>query len=250
MHLSITRRTAALAVVLCVFVLPVTTQAASISYGNFSGVNVNFNGVEESSLTDPVPLYDAPSVSGDSLLFSPLNFAAKASGGIDFTDGRLTTSIEAKPGRALSYISVYELGDYFLFGAGSTAQIAAPLFIRIDEIDGKAIGTPINYNTSLTFTGGGNYTVPGSGTWEGSAKVDLAAILACAGITKGSATKVQVTMDNSLLAFAPVNGLAFIKKKDIGDVALTIGTEPIPEPASLVLAALGFAALALRARRR
>src|SRR5262245_6656687 len=62
---------------------------ASINYGDFNGDNVKFLDVTESS-DDPLPLYGAPTVSGDSLSFSPQQFFAKSQFGVpvnDTTDG-------------------------------------------------------------------------------------------------------------------------------------------------------------------
>src|SRR5262245_53442552 len=50
---------------------------ASINYGDFNGNNVKFLDVTESS-DDALPLYGAPTVSGDSLSFSPQQFFAKS----------------------------------------------------------------------------------------------------------------------------------------------------------------------------
>ena len=66
----------------------------------------------------------------------------------------------------------------------------------------------------------------------------------------GSVTQLQWTMDNSLTAYAPSGGLSFIKKKDIGGVALTVQTGGIPEPSSVILAALGLVGLLYAARKR
>src|SRR5262245_944373 len=73
-----------------------TANSAPINYGNFNSPNVSYLQVTEDSTTDPVPpaLFGAPILSGDSLSFNPVNFAANSSGGgSDSTDGTLTTTI-------------------------------------------------------------------------------------------------------------------------------------------------------------
>jgi hypothetical protein len=235
----------------------VPAVAGSISYGNVAAQTVVYQNVTESSL-DPLPLYGAPSVSGNSLQFTPPNFAAQSTNGtIDFVDGTLNTSIVANPNQGINTISVAEAGDFTLSGATAYATISAPIFLRIDDVNGAALISPIVYSTNLVFTPGsggpGSYATPGDagvGTiWTGSISVDLNAVLA-ANNMGGNVTQVQWTMDNSLTAYAPSGGISFIKKKDIGGVALTVQTGGIPEPSSVVLAALGFVGLLYAARKR
>jgi hypothetical protein len=67
--------------------------AASINYGNFSAISVDFLDVTEAanSIGDSAPLFGAPTVAGDSLDFDPVGFSASATGasGVDITDGNL-----------------------------------------------------------------------------------------------------------------------------------------------------------------
>src|SRR6476661_5040761 len=73
------------------------TQAAIISYGNFTvpPSGVTYVNVSESSGTDPVPLYGPPTpVPPAGLDFDPANFVATANGGAsDVTDGQLNYAI-------------------------------------------------------------------------------------------------------------------------------------------------------------
>ncbi|MES1213606.1 MAG: PEP-CTERM sorting domain-containing protein [Singulisphaera sp.] len=234
-----------------------SSRAGSINYGDFATGTVIYKQVTESSTNPGVPLFGAPTPSGNALLFNPPNFSATASnGGLQFTDGTLNTNINAAPGQGINSIVVNEFGDYTLqpfSGTSSTfASVSAPVFLVIQAVNGVALTSPIHYNTNLTFTGGGTYSLPtnvGTGViWSGSASIDVNAILAANNIS-GKATQIQYTMDNSLLAVSGGAGtLAFIKKKDIGGVTITTN---VPEPSSIVLVGImGTVGLIARWRRR
>ena len=203
-------------------------------------------------MTDPVPLYGNPAISGNALIFTPVNFGAFASNGsIDITDSTLTTMIETYAGgnMGIDQISFHEAGDYALAGTGTlltSALVRAPYFVRIVETTNGPI-TPVQFNSSLTFTpNGGSYYLPGNAgsgvTFTGSTLIDLDLILANAGVG-GKATKVFFSMDNQLLATSEAGTISFIKKKTADGVTITV---IIPEPASLS----ALAGLTLLARRR
>ena len=248
---------------------------ATINYGNPApGATVLYTDVSESSLTDPVPLFGAPSVSGDSIDFNPQGFGAFASnGGVDITDGQLLFKVTAKPTFAINSISFAEAGITTLTGLGSNlthTDVSANGILDIYEVDGVGINTvkvPIHLlftpltaappalpgdplGTSGTFqlvadAGLGLSSLP----WTGAQLINLNQILTNKGIqfTKG-ATKIGIDLDNGLIAQSELGTLALIDKKDFGGVSITInppgGGPNGPEPTSSVLACLGFLGLA------
>ncbi len=234
-----------------ILALPFVASASSLNYGDKIGADIIYRQVSEDSVTDPVPLYGNPAISGNALLFTPVNFGAFASNGsLDLTDSTLTTMIEAKPSRVIKQIAFAEAGDYALIGSGTAATSAivrAPYFVRIVEVNGAPI-TPILFTNSLTFTpSGGDYFLPGDAgsgiTFTGSTLIDVDAILAAHGVT-GEATKVYFSMDNQLTATSEQGTISFIKKKTADGVTITT---LVPEPASL--SALAGVTLILRRRR-
>ena len=220
--------------------LPLVASASSLNYGDKVGADIIYRQVSEDSVTDPVPLYGDPAISGNALLFTPVNFGAFASNGLlDITDSTLTTMIEAKPGKRIRQVAFAEAGDYSLVGSGTAATSAivrAPYFVRVVEVDGNPI-TPILFTSSLTFTpSGGDYYLPGDAgsgqTFVGTTLINLDAILANAGVS-GQATKVFFSMDNQLTATSELGTISFIKKKTADGVTITT---IIPEPTSLAAA--------------
>ncbi|MEX0641736.1 MAG: PEP-CTERM sorting domain-containing protein [Pirellulales bacterium] len=158
--------------------LPVSSFAAAINYGDFMGTSVNYLMVQEDATTmgDAPPLFGKPTINefpypalpcttaactlpGNTLDFNPVGFAASAAGtgasGVDVTDGNLAFMVVAKPGQAIKNIKIVEQGDTTLTGivplnSMATATFAKmPVFIDIVQVDGVGI-TPINLSAIST----------------------------------------------------------------------------------------------------
>ncbi|MFO0832639.1 MAG: hypothetical protein U0637_12460 [Phycisphaerales bacterium] len=227
--------------------------ATPINYGDFAGVSVDWLQVTEDSATDPTPLFGTPTISGDSLNFNPVSFGSTASNGSsDLTDGTLTSMIAARPGFTIPAIQFNESGDYTLAGvggAGTSASVNLAVFVWVLEVNNTAI-TPVSFAVNGTFNpSSGTFDLANDGptfgirTWNGGAMADINAFLASQNIA-GGATKVTVTIDNSLVTTSQAGTLAFIKKKQIGGVAITV----VPTPGAAAL--MGLGALVATRRRR
>ncbi|MBL9122310.1 MAG: PEP-CTERM sorting domain-containing protein [Planctomycetaceae bacterium] len=244
------------------------------SYGNAAGSTVDFIGVSETptlasaadqkahfeAISKTEGPFGAPSVGGDSLLFNPATFSLTVVGvGADILDSQLSFTIAAKAGYGIDAFGIQEAGDYTFpvgGGAGTWASVGAAVSVVVTEIDGKAV-TPIFVPTenavilpSSSFFGTGS-PVPAS-PWSGTGYVDIAAYLASLSIM-GTATQVDVTLDNTLYAGSSEAGkIAKIQKKLFDGTSITVVTNnnPIPEPSSLVLAALGAVGVGWCGRRQ
>jgi len=242
--------------VLSLFASPV--GAVPINYGDQAGATVNFLQVTESTISpgDPDDLFGAPTVSGDSIDFDPINFFSSASGagGIDSTIGLLTLGIEAQPGYGISELLFTEAGDYTIFGsggAGTEATVSAPIFIDILEVNGAPI-TQIDVDGSLTFSpSNGDYNLADDGSgfgviWNGSFSLDLDQVLLDNGFMAGDqVTLVSITLNNILTTTSELGTQAIIQKKDVSGFGISV----IPEPTTAVLLGLGLTGLAVRRGR-
>jgi hypothetical protein len=236
----------------CAIGFPAVAQAAPVAYGDFAGTNVTYKSVTEDSTTDPTPLYGTPAVSGDALSFSPVSFGAFSSNGSipDLTDGTLAMAVEANSGKVLHALTFSESGDYTLAGPGgpnTKVTLSAPYFVSIIEVNNAPTpGGPLNINGNFSFTPQAAFALPtdagNSVIWSGSAFINLDAALLANNIA-GSATKILFSFDNALFAQSEPGTVAFIKKKALDGLSITV---VIPEPASLSL----LAGLSLLTRRR
>jgi PEP-CTERM motif len=249
---------AAFAVVALALLLGVTqtARAVIITYAppTIVGTNVTYPAVTESSASDPVPLYGAPAISGNNLVFNNLSFSASSINGAatDFTDGQLNFTLQANPGFFLQSITWSEGGDWNITPFPNAASVnqtkvfPQSLQITVLDVNGVPLGSPLSDNTSVTMTYtpfGGTFITgiaPNTGSWNGSA---LANLLALFPTTNGKITKVAISFDNQLAASSQVGGIASISKKSV-----LIVPGFTPEPSTLAVFGL-LGAFAMRRRK-
>lgn len=242
------------ATILAAFAMLFAFSAQALNdYGDFDGTTVTFE-----SVRDQNGLYGSPTVSADSLDFDPSTFESLCPGGAtcppspNIVDDTLNMFIQAKPGYMIDTLVLTEAGDTtlssFLDSIAATS-VAATVFIDVFEIDGIGINQ-FDFQTQMIFTNGGEFETfdEGAGTylWTGFLAVDLDAVLADNGITEGHATRIGLSLNNTLTAFAQDGASARIEKKDIDGLAITI----VPEPGTALLFGLGLAGLASARRSR
>jgi hypothetical protein len=220
-------------------------DAASISYGNFGPVPpaTTFLNVTESSGTDPVPLYGPPTPFTTGLDFDPANFVAtSAGGGADVTDGQVSFTVMAPQ---INSVSLTEAGDYTLVGFGTTAtSVFAGASIRgtVTQINGVNVApillTPSNASVGFNLVANPGVLQP----WSLGTTLNVAGQLGPGQI----ATKVEIVIDNQMVAISQPTSVAFIAKKEF---IIRTDTE-IPEPSTIALAGLALCGMGVTASRR
>jgi hypothetical protein len=227
-----------------------TSTAATINYGNFidppSGTM--FLGVTEGSPTnDPIPLYGPPDPFTVGLEFDPTDdFSAfTQNGGIDFTDGKLNFTIMNPFG--INLVSLFEAGDYTLDGAGTPiTHVVAGAIMRatVTQINGVDVA-PLNL---LPVNASFSDSLPGSvvdAPWSLGIALNVQAQLAALVGPNADATKVEIVIDNTLIAASEPGTGALIVKKEF---RIDVDTD-VPEPATLALTGLALCALVSIRRR-
>ena len=224
-------------------VLAVQTAAAALcladtmTYGDFVASDCTFKGVGETSQFNPLPLFGSPTVSGDTLMFSPVNFASSAlgDGGLDYVDSHLSVDITANAGHNIYTVNLTEKGDFALTGNGTPdtyAQVTMPVWMQILKVNGAGIN-PITVQDDMVFTNAGLWSGgASSGAWQGILNFDVTATLRANGVPSGFATQVQLTLDNTLTTQSELGTSAVVNKTQ-ADIS-------IPEPATLSLLAAGM----------
>jgi hypothetical protein len=221
---------------------------AAQSYGDFIAPGtgfVSFKNVEESSVTDPTPLYGAPEtlytdtdptdlVRSSILLFKPDNFASFAENGeADTTAGKLGMDIETSgEGWFLNQVIVSEFGDFGMTGAGNASANIFGMLALVDDETGNVLVEGLDVQPDPP------YSLPSDtdGLFEATVTVDVSAL---------ELTKAEFVFNNVLQTTAAENTASFIQKKLIRTTVTTI----IPEPATMALLGVG-GVLALIRRRR
>ncbi len=207
-------------------------SAASLPYpGPIVVQDGVYDNIVETSITDTPPLYGPPSAGvGNSLTFAMTGFAASASNShSDITAGALEFTFDADPGQFIQTLSLFETGSYQIIGDASVTAAGTLTLRYFDDLTQQfvTLTDPIHMVVNSGVPGS-EFPVesPGTGTWLGSALIDLNAL----GI---QTSQVIVALDNSLIASAGPEGSATIQKD-----TMTINAT-VPEPASLVLMGLG-----------
>jgi hypothetical protein len=204
-------------------------------------------------------LFGGPSISGNSLEFSPTAFGAYGVyGSSQYTNSTLNMLITGTGQNAISQIILSEYGDYTLVGSHGTANtyasVVAPLTVTVYQVDGQTI-TPFVYNTTnMDFTpSGGVFSLPGqkgSGvSWTGSVTLDVTGLLRDNGY-QGYATEVALTWENDLTAQSQAGTISYIESKDAGGTGITIVPGVVPEPVTFLGVLIGISGLATYVRRR
>lgn len=191
-------------------------------------------------------LFGAPTVTGDSIWFTPTTFVAQSLNGTGFTSTSQTFNIgvSAHSGYQLAAVDLSEDGDYYNLGSGAAVAVGGKLYLRDSASPLKpALSSSIQASQPLTaVTSMANFE---TSNWTASAGV---AIPAGWGGANGVVSGANVTIQNILLANSVAAGsAAFIEKKFVG---LDVVTAPIPEPQSYAMFLAGLGLVGFLARRR
>jgi len=236
---------------------PILVYANSTNYGKFTGITLVYSNVTETATMagDSVPLFGAPQLSGDSLLFTHMTFNSQAANGAsDITDGLLDAHLSTKnnPQFYIDSLTFREFGDTTLAGTGTTntySSVAANLYITIWETNRVALLFPEIITLNMTVSDGGKWTLAGGPltgkSWNGLATVDLTGYLQSQGIM-GQATSLDFRLENTLASGSELNTSALIAKKLAG---LRVDPGIIPEPGVVSLLVFLFGGLLIRRRR-
>lgn len=223
--------------VLLVLAVCQLARAGSVDYGDFVGINpgqVDFLGVTESSITDAVALYGAPTRLGNGLVFFPAAFRSRSeNGAADTTSGTLTMRIRADAGFFLEVITIKENGGYELTGVGTPSTSAT--------INGLCTITDVSpathgfFSDSLYVTPAPVYSLPTHSDDEfvSTALIDLTGL---------QITEVMLNFNNNLQTTAEQGTTSEIEKRYVEIF--------VPEPATIGLLLAAAAALCRRLRRR
>jgi len=157
-------------------------------------------------------------VGGSTFVFFPSNFRAESINGQgDIVSDRVQFEIIAHTGKEIKGIRITEYGDYGILTQGSVSATGTLFLTNLN-----AFGVHYDALTTSPISPIGG----GQGTWTGQVVVDDIGW-----------TRLQVVLDNNLLAFSLPGSTAFIQKKIVGggiDIEIIV-----PEPATMVLLTLG-----------
>lgn len=222
------------------------------------GNDVWFAEVSEET-NGPDELFGQPTgVTSNTIDFGPKGFTAFAeSGDTDIAQSQLSFMVIARPDRFIEELVFTESGDTTLIALGADTAISSVtgnFFIDVVEVDGVLLNDIVNIAASMTYTpSNGLFEAGGTEpwildtSWFGTLNVDLEQALIDNGIAFDfGVTKLNVTLNNNLVAGTTGSATSSISKKDFDGLAVTA---LVPEPGSLALLALGTWLVIGRRRR-
>lgn len=226
---------------------PVVLGILLATAGVASAASVTLNGTDVSFTYDDTNtgLFGSPTVSGNTIFFTPTNFKAQSTNGDGTFISSSTVNVVITPhqGNALTSLSLTERGDYSLDGEGSSVGIGGQLRVF-------SMNDPINVEDSSFITSTSDLTINDNlyHNWIAGAGVDLT------GAQWAKTSAVNMTLENILEATTNGDSFpakAFIEKKFAG-VGITVGLVPpasVPVPAAMWLFGSGLLGLVGVARR-
>lgn len=179
--------------------------------------------------TADVGLFGAPTLTGDTLSWSPVAFMAKANGGPTVLSSQTQVKIVAHSGFNVAQVGYSEGGTYKKSGAGLVSATGA-VNVAAESPAAPAVNVP--------FTTGGLAAAPGGASW--------AAAVAPINFGPGT-TRVSFLVSNTLKSFGSAAGPNMIAKTL---PTLSVVVVAVPEPETYAMMLAGIAALGFIARRR
>jgi hypothetical protein len=244
-------RLIALLVLVCGSQIAIAGPTVFYTPPDFVGPNIMYLDVKETPNSlpepDPLQLFGPPTLSGDTLFFNPTDFSAGATGGsTDFVDSFLVATVmTTNASKFISDLWVTESGSYTLSGGTAAGTRVTVSMDTIKAVVLERNGVPVapfelprtitytNLGSAVSTTAFGGMRISSNGIddfigqgWKAEATFNLA------GVT--DATKIILTVDNTLFARSELGSTAFIDKKDF-----YINNTVVPEPGTIVLGLMG-----------
>lgn len=202
-------------------------SAFAVNMVTLTGTNVSFT-----YDADLLGLFGTPSVSGDSLIFTPTNFFAESTSvGYKMTNATVNVRITANEGYQFSALSLTESGDYALVGDDASVEVGGQ--IRVLDL-----GDPMANEVTDSIVATGFTTT----NWTASASV----IVPGATAGWGGADGINVTLENILIAGTLQAGSQASVQKSL--VILT--AVPEADTYAMMLAGLGLIGFMARRARK
>lgn len=211
----------------------VTASAATVL---LSGAN--FDVEYDSALTG---LFGTPSISNNSIYFTPTNFKAESLNGFGVVTANSTVNLKIIPknGFVLGNLFLQERGDYVLRGANSYVEVTGQTRAFLTTNPFNELSNAITSLAPMLVRNGLQ------NNWSASSFINLS------GLNPVGNESVNYTIENLLEAYTEASDIgpkrAFIEKKFSG---FSVQVSPVPEPSAVLTLLVGLAGIGLVISRK
>lgn len=236
-------------------VLAACLMGASLASGSVHSAMITIVGTDFDVVYDDTKLgqFGAPTLTGDTLYFTPNNFRAESLNGQGVVTDNSTLNgltLVAHAGFHFGSLSMAEFGDYIMTGASSSVTVGGQLraFDAFNSILTQTSNSlVVNGATPLNLIDGLNHD------WVAGASITNATPTIIPGSSPwlAGASQVGLTLENNLSAFTAstdTGPLRAMVEKKFNGVAITV--QPVPVPAAVWLLGSGLCALGVCRGRR
>lgn len=221
------------------FALVLTSAAGYVQAAPVTLDGASFSVTYDDAL---VGLFGMPTLSGNTLFFTPTSFKAISTNGAGVSLASQTSNFDIllKPSAnlRLSSVDLSEGGDYLMMGQNSFVNALGQMRVRNNANPSMEIVSSIAPAAPLSIKDGINHN------WAASANADLN------GAAWNDVGSARVTLENILLAYTQADTgpqLAFAEKKYAG---ITFNVSPVPEASTWSMMLLGVGMLGYLGLRR
>lgn len=232
---------------LLIYILPAFTflVASTANATPVTLVGSNFDIIYDNSL---IGLFGAPTLTNDSIFFTPVSFKAESlnGNGVVTANSTINLSIIEHANKNIMGFSLLERGDYRLVGDGSVVGIGGQT--RVFDLSNPFI------ESNMAITSASNLSIINSifdsstHNWTSSSNVSVI------DPQWANTTSYNYTIENLLTAYTDSAGsgpkVAFIEKKFVGSsISIVVTTVPEADTYAMMIAGLGFMGFTLRRRK-
>ena len=216
-----------------------TSVAAPISI-----IGTNFDLIYDNTLSG---LFGTPTLTNDSIFFTPVNFKAESlnGNGVVTANSTINLQIIEKASRNITGFSLLERGDYRLIGNSSVVGVGGQT--RVFDLSNPFIDAtnPITSTSNFSIVN----TIFDSTTHNWTSNSNISVL----GSQWNNTSAYNYTIENLLTAYTDPTAsgpkLAFIEKKFAGS-SISIVVTTVPEAESYAMMLSGLVAMGFVSRRR
>ena len=229
----------------CLLLACTSFAASTANAAPVTLIGTNFDLIYDSSLAG---LFGTPTLTNDSIFFTPVNFKAESlnGNGVVTANSTINLSIIEHANKNITGFNLLERGDYRLVDAGSVVGVGGQT--RVFDLSNPFIENNMAITSASNFSIINSIIDSSTHNWTSSSNVSVI------DPQWANTTSYNYTIENLLTAYTDPAGtgpkVAFIEKKFAGSsISIVVTTVPEANTYAMLLAGLGLMGFISRRRK-